>query len=226
MHVLLVEDDPSVRGAVDRALRAAGHTVDMAIAGDKALAAATATAYDAIVLDRGLPGLDGLEVCRQLRASGNAVPILMLTARAAVTERVEGLDAGADDYVVKPFALDELLARLRAFERRAPQAGQSRGTLRFADVELDRDAMTAHRDGREITLSRTEYQLLELLMSNPRRVLSRTVIFEKVWGYDFGPESNSLDVYIGYLRRKLEEQSAPRLIHTVRGVGYVLRENA
>ena len=226
MHVLLVEDDPSVRGAVERALRGAGHEVEFATAGDKALAAATANPYDAIVLDRGLPGLDGLEVCRQLRASGNAVPILMLTARAAVTERVEGLDAGADDYLVKPFALDELLARLRAFERRAPQTGQSRGTLRFADVELDRDAMTAHRAGRPITLSRTEYQLLELLISNPRRVLSRTVIFEKVWGYDFGPESNSLDVYIGYLRRKLEEQGEPRVIHTVRGVGYVMRENA
>src|SRR2546428_5364009 len=224
MHVLLVEDDPSVRGAVDRALRAAGHTVDVAIAGDKALAAATATAYDAIVLDRGLPGLDGLEVCRQLRASGNAVPILMLTARAAVTERVEGLDAGADDYVVKPFALDELLARIRAFERRNPQAGQARGALRFDDLELDRDAMTARRGGHEIPLTRTEYQLLELLLANPKRVLSRDVIFEKVWGYDFGPDSNSLDVYIGYLRRKLETNGEKRLIHTVRGVGYVLRD--
>jgi len=224
MHVLLVEDDPSVRGAVDRALRTAGHTVDVAIAGDKALAAATATAYDAIVLDRGLPGLDGLEVCRQLRASGNAVPILMLTARAAVTERVEGLDAGADDYVVKPFALDELLARIRAFERRNPQTGQARGALHFEDLELDRDAMTARRGARDIPLTRTEYQLLELLLANPKRVLSRDVIFEKVWGYDFGPDSNSLDVYIGYLRRKLETDGEKRLIHTVRGVGYVLRD--
>ena len=226
MQVLLVEDDPSVRGAVERALRGAGHDVELATAGDKALERATANPYDAIVLDRGLPGLDGLEVCRRLRAAGNDVPILMLTARAAVTERVEGLDAGADDYVVKPFALDELLARLRAFERRAPQAGQHHGLLQFADVELDRDAMTARRGSRAITLSRTEYQLLELLMSNARRVLSRTVIFEKVWGYDFGPESNSLDVYIGYLRRKLEQDGEPRLIHTVRGVGYVMRENA
>jgi two-component system response regulator MprA len=226
VHVLLVEDDPSVRGAVERALRGAGHDVELATAGDKALERATANPYDAIVLDRGLPGLDGLEVCRRLRAAGNDVPILMLTARAAVTERVEGLDAGADDYVVKPFALDELLARLRAFERRAPQTGQQRGLLQFADVELDRDAMTAHRGSRAITLSRTEYQLLELLMSNARRVLSRTVIFERVWGYDFGPESNSLDVYIGYLRRKLEQDGEPRLIHTVRGVGYVMRENA
>src|SRR2546430_13055117 len=172
MHVLLVEDDPSVRGAVERALRGAGHEVELATAGDKALASATANPYDAIVLDRGLPGLDGLEVCRQLRAAGNAVPILMLTARAAVTERVEGLDAGADDYLVKPFALDELLARLRAFERRAPQTGQTRGTLRFGDVVLDRDAMTCRRGDRTIQLSRTEYQLLELFLSNPKRVLS------------------------------------------------------
>ena len=223
MHVLLVEDDPSVRGAVERALRGAGHKVDQATAGDKGLAAATATPYDAIVLDRGLPGLDGLEVCRQLRASGSTVPILMLTARAAVTERVEGLDAGADDYVVKPFALDELLARLRAFERRSA-TGQARGVLRFEDLELDRDAMTARRGSRPIELSRTEYQLLELLLANPKRVLSRDVIFEKVWGYDFGPDSNSLDVYIGYLRRKLETSGEKRLIHTVRGVGYVMRD--
>ena len=223
MHVLLVEDDPSVRGAVERALRGAGHRVDPVTAGDKGLAAATATPYDAIVLDRGLPGLDGLEVCRQLRASGSTVPILMLTARAAVTERVEGLDAGADDYLVKPFALDELLARLRAFERRAPATGQARGMLRFEDLELDRDAMTARRGSRPIQLSRTEYQLLELLLANPKRVLSRDMIFEKVWGYDFGPDSNSLDVYIGYLRRKLEQSGDKRLIHTVRGVGYVMR---
>ena len=226
MNVLLVEDDPSVRGAVERALRGAGHRVELAIAGDKALAAATAAPYDAIVLDRGLPGLDGLEVCRRLRAAGNSVPILMLTARAAVSERVEGLDAGADDYVVKPFALDELLARLRAFERRSPPVGQARGELRFADLELDRDAMTARRGGRDISLTRTEYQLLELLLANAKRVLSRDVIFEKVWGYDFGPDSNSLDVYIGYLRRKLEGNGEPRLIHTVRGVGYVLKDAA
>ncbi|HEY6959119.1 MAG TPA: response regulator transcription factor [Candidatus Limnocylindria bacterium] len=224
MHVLLVEDDPSVRGAVERALRGAGHTVDQASAGDKALAAANASPYDAIVLDLGLPGLDGLEVCRRLRTAGDNVPVLMLTARAAVSDRVEGLDAGADDYLVKPFALDELLARLRAFERRSPTAPQARGTLTFEDVVLDRDAMVARRDGHEIALTRTEYQLLELLMANPRRVLSRDVIFEKVWGYDFGPESNSLDVYIGYLRRKLEANGGKRLIHTVRGVGYVMRE--
>ncbi|HET7700462.1 MAG TPA: response regulator transcription factor [Candidatus Limnocylindria bacterium] len=226
MHVLLVEDDPSVRGAVERALRGAGHEVELATAGDRALARATADPFDAIVLDRGLPGLDGLEVCRRLRAAGNTVPILMLTARAAVSERVEGLDAGADDYLVKPFALDELLARLRAFERRAPDLAQARGILRFDDLELDRDAMSARRAGRDLALSRTEYQLLELLLANARRVLSRDVIFEKVWGYDFGPDSNSLDVYIGYLRRKLEAGGGARLIHTVRGVGYVLREAA
>ena len=213
-----------MRGAVERALRGAGHTVDQASAGDKALAAANASPYDAIVLDLGLPGLDGLEVCHRLRTAGNNVPVLMLTARAAVSDRVEGLDAGADDYLVKPFALDELLARLRAFERRSPTAPQARGTLTFEDVVLDRDAMVARRDGHEIALTRTEYQLLELLMANPRRVLSRDVIFEKVWGYDFGPESNSLDVYIGYLRRKLEANGGKRLIHTVRGVGYVMRE--
>ena len=224
VHVLLVEDDPAVRGAVERALRGAGHKTEIASSGDRALHAATATPYDAVVLDLGLPGLDGLEVCRRLRADGNQVPVLMLTARAAVSERVEGLDAGADDYLVKPFALDELLARLRAFERRAPSNGQTRGTLRFGDLVLDRDAMTVHRGDRAIALSRTEYQLLELFLANPNRVLSRDVIFEKVWGYDFGPDSNSLDVYVGYLRRKLEAGGEPRLIHTIRAVGYVLRD--
>ena len=224
VQVLLVEDDPAVRGAVERALRGAGHKTEVATSGDRALHAATAAPYDAVVLDLGLPGLDGLEVCRRLRADGNTVPVLMLTARAAVAERVEGLDAGADDYLVKPFALDELLARLRAFERRTPAVGQTRGVLRFDDLLLDRDAMTCRRGERPVTLSRTEYQLLELFLANPRRVLSRDTIFEKVWGYDFGPDSNSLDVYVGYLRRKLEAAGEPRLIHTVRGVGYVLRD--
>ncbi len=224
MRVLVVEDDPAVRGAVERALRGAGHKTETASSGARALEVATASPYDAIVLDLGLPGLDGLEVCRRLRATGNGVPVLMLTARAAVAERVEGLDAGADDYLVKPFALDELLARLRAFERRAPQNGQSRGTLRFADIALDRDAMSCRRGERTIQLSRTEYQLLELFLANPRRVLGRDVIFDRVWGYDFGPDSNSLDVYVGYLRRKLEASGEPRVIQTMRGVGYVLRE--
>ncbi len=224
MNVLLVEDDPAVRGAVERALRHAGHQPALATDGVRALEQATAVPYDAVVLDLGLPGLDGLEVCRRLRASGNQVPVLMLTARAAVAERVAGLDAGADDYLVKPFALDELLARLRALERRAPATGQTRGQLRFGDLVLDRDAMTSARGSREIQLSRTEYQLLELLMASQGKVQSRDVIFDKVWGYDFGPESNSLDVYIGYLRRKLEANGEPRIIHTVRGVGYVMRE--
>ena len=224
MNVLLVEDDPAVRSAVERALRHAGHEPALATDGVRALEQATAVPYDAVVLDLGLPGLDGLEVCRRLRASGNQVPVLMLTARAAVAERVAGLDAGADDYLVKPFALDELLARLRAFERRAPSSGQVRGELRFGDLVIDRDAMTCRRGEREIQLSRTEYQLLELLMANQGKVLSRDVIFDKVWGYDFGPESNSLDVYVGYLRRKLEADGEPRIIHTVRAVGYVMRE--
>ena len=225
MNVLLVEDDPAVRGAVERALRHAGHQPALATDGVRALEQATAVPYDAVVLDLGLPGLDGLEVCRRLRAAGNQVPVLMLTARAAVAERVSGLDAGADDYLVKPFALDELLARLRAFERRAPSTGQARGELRFGDLVIDRDAMTCLRGGREIQLSRTEYQLLELLLASQGKVLSRDVIFDKVWGYDFGPESNSLDVYVGYLRRKLEANGDSRIIHTVRGVGYVMRES-
>ena len=224
MNVLLVEDDPAVRGAVERALRHAGHQPALAADGFRALEQATAVPYDAVILDLGLPGLDGLEVCRRLRATGNQVPVLMLTARAAVAERVSGLDAGADDYLVKPFALDELLARLRALERRAPATGQTRGQLRFGDLVLDRDAMTSTRGPREIQLSRTEYQLLELLMASQGKVLSRDDIFDKVWGYDFGPESNSLDVYIGYLRRKLEANGEPRIIHTVRGVGYVMRD--
>src|SRR5438094_5368843 len=164
MNVLLVEDDPSVRGAVERALRGAGHKVELATAGDRALAAATAVPYDAIVLDRGLPGLDGLEVCRRLRAAGNSVPILMLTARAAVSERVEGLDAGADDYVVKPFALDELLARLRALERRHTAEGKGDGILRFSDLSFDPNALEWHRGDRRLELTRTEHQLLELFL--------------------------------------------------------------
>ena len=224
MNVLLAEDDPAVRGAVERALRSAGHQADLASDGASALHKATEVSYDAVVLDLGLPKLDGIEVCRSLRAAGNLVPILMLTARAAVAERVAGLDAGADDYLVKPFALDELLARLRAFQRRTPPNGRPRGVLRFDDLSVDRDAMACRRGERAIELTRTEYQLLELFLANPRKVLSRDVILDRVWGYDFGPDSNSLDVYIGYLRRKLEAGGEPRLLHTVRGVGYVLRD--
>ncbi|HUG55997.1 MAG TPA: response regulator transcription factor [Candidatus Limnocylindrales bacterium] len=224
MRVLVVEDDPGVRGALERALRGAGHRAEVATKGDRALEMANATQYDALLLDLGLPGLDGLEVCRRLRAGGNRVPVLMLTARAAVAERVEGLDAGADDYLVKPFALDELLARLRAFERRSDGAIPRRGALAFGDVTLDRDAMRCRRGDRPVQLTRTEHLLLELFLAHPGKVLGRDAIMDAVWGYDFGPDSNSLDVYVGYLRRKLEAGGEPRLIHTVRGVGYVLRD--
>ena len=226
VRLLVVEDDPGVRGAVERALRGAGHEVSTATDGERGLEAAMTRPHDAVVLDLGLPRVDGLEVCRRLRASGNRVPILVLTARAAISDRVEGLDAGADDYLVKPFALDELLARLRAFDRRAQTAGQGHGVLRFSDLTLDPDSLEWKRGDRRLELTRTEHQLLELFLASPRKVLTRTVIFEKVWGYDFGPESNALDVYIGYLRRKLEAVGEPRLIHTVRGIGYVLKEAA
>ena len=224
MRVLLVEDEPAVRDAVERALRGAGHKADLAKEGPVGLEMALATPYDAVVLDLGLPGLDGVEVCRRLRAAGNQVPVLMLTARAAVRDRVEGLDAGADDYLMKPFALDELLARIRALGRRGEDGARARGTLRFAEITLDRDAMECRRGERLIPLTRTEYSLLELFLVNARKVLPRDVIFDRVWGYDFGPDSNSLDVYVGYLRRKLESGGESRVIHTVRGVGYVLKE--
>jgi two-component system response regulator MprA len=225
VRVLLVEDEPAVRDAVERALRSAGHKADLAKDGRMGLEMATSNPYDAIILDLGLPGIDGVEVCRRLRASGNRVGVLMLTARAAVKDRVEGLDAGADDYLVKPFALDELLARLRALGRRTDDgAAPARGTLKFMDITLDRDAMECRRGDRTIPLTRTEYSLLELFIANPRKVLPRDVIFDRVWGYDFGPDSNSLDVYVGYLRRKLEQGGEPRVIQTVRGVGYVMKE--
>ena len=225
MRLLVVEDDPGVRGAVERALRGAGHEVESATDGQKGLDLAMTRPHDAVVLDLGLPALDGLEVCRRLRASGNTVPVLVLTARAAIAERVEGLDAGADDYLVKPFALDELLARIRALERRAATEGRGNGVLRFADLTFDPNSLEWHRGDRRLELTRTEHQLLELFLQNPRKVLSRSVIFDKIWGYDFGPESNALDVYVGYLRRKLESSGEPRLIHTVRGVGYVMRDH-
>jgi two-component system, OmpR family, response regulator MprA len=170
-----------------------------------------------------MPRVDGLEVCRLLRKAGNRLPILMLTARDAVSDRVEGLDAGADDYLVKPFALEELLARMRALLRRTGSE-ESDGVLEYADLRLDPTTYQAWRDDRALELTRTEFLLLELFLSNPKRVLSRDVIFDRVWGYDFGPSSNSLEVYVGYLRRKTEAAGEPRLLHTVRGVGYVLRE--
>ena len=220
--VLVVDDDPSIRDAVGRALRLAGYSVGVASDGHDALHDIQRGERDVVVLDIGLPQLDGLAVCRRVRDRGWRTPILLLTARDAVADRVAGLDAGADDYLVKPFALDELLARVRALLRRAEPAGGEE-PLRFADVVLEPAQVEARRGPRPLELTRTEYQLLELFLRNPRRVLTRSVIFEHVWGYDFGESSNSLDVYVGYLRRKLEAGGEPRLIHTVRGFGYVLR---
>jgi two-component system, OmpR family, response regulator MprA len=223
MKILVVDDERAVRDSLRRALELQGYEVELAGDGAEALARLNANGHpDAIVLDILMPEIDGLEVCRQLRRAGNSVPVLMLTARDAVGDRVEGLDAGADDYLVKPFALEELLARVRALLRRG--AASVDGTLRFADLELDPQTREARRGDDRIELTRTEFNLLELFMLNPRQVLTRSIIFERVWGYDFGFASNSLDVYIGYLRRKTEVGGKPRLIHTVRGVGYALRE--
>jgi two-component system response regulator MprA len=221
VKILVVEDDRAVRDALERALKLEGHDVLPVSGGEEALAKLEASP-DLIVLDLGLPDLDGLQVCKLIRDRGDRTPILILTARDAVTNRVAGLDAGADDYLVKPFALDELLARVRALLRRAtPDAD---GTLRFGDLSLDPRTYEVRRSDRTMELTRTEFQLLELFLRNPRTVLTREVIFDRVWGYDFGPTSNSLDVYVGYIRRKTEAGGEPRLIHTVRGVGYVLRE--
>jgi two-component system response regulator MprA len=219
VRILVVDDEPSVRDALDRALRMDGYRVQLASDGTEALDALAHTPPDAIVLDVLMPEPDGLEVCRRLRAAGDRTPVLMLTARDAVPDRVKGLDAGADDYLIKPFALEELGARLRALLRRT--GGPVEDPLRYADVVLDPAGHTVHRGETLVELTRTEFLLLELLMNHPRQVLTRTQIFEHVWGYDFGPSSNSLEVYVGYLRRKLGD---PRLIQTVRGVGYVLRE--
>ena len=222
MRILVVDDEPAVRDAVDRALRLEGHEVALAGDGRAALDAVATAPPDALVLDLLMPRVDGLEVCRRLRAAGDRTPVLVLTARDAVEDRVRGLDAGADDYLVKPFALEELLARVRALLRRAEPPG-AEGPLRFADLELDPVAYTVRRGERPIELTRTEFALLELFLRHPRQVLTRSIIFEHVWGYDFGPASNSLEVYVGYLRRKTEAGGEPRLLHTVRGVGYVLR---
>jgi two-component system response regulator MprA len=223
MKILVVDDERAVRDSLRRALELQGYEVELAADGAEALAQLEGNGQpDAVLLDVLMPGMDGLEVCRQIRRSGREVPVLMLTARDAVGDRVAGLDAGADDYVVKPFALEELLARVRALLRRATPAGD--GVLRFADIELDTGTREVRRGGEKIDLTRTEFNLLELFMLNPRQVLTRSIIFERVWGYDFGFASNSLDVYIGYLRRKTETDGKPRLIHTVRGVGYALRE--
>jgi two-component system, OmpR family, response regulator MprA len=226
MKILVVDDEPAVRESLRRALELEGYDVELAPDGEEAMARlALAPQVDAAILDVLMPGIDGLEVCRRLRAVGNPVPILMLTARAEIDSRVAGLDAGADDYLPKPFALAELLARLRALLRRVGNGEGNADVLRFADLELDPGTRDVVRAGRAIELTRTEFSLLELFLRNPRQVLTRSIIFERVWGYDFGPTSNSLDVYIGYLRRKTEDGGATRLIHTVRGVGYALRES-
>jgi|SRR4051794_590462 two-component system response regulator MprA len=223
VRILVVDDEPAVRDAVDRALRLEGYETELASDGAQALDVLADRAPDALVLDVLMPHVDGLEVCRRLRAAGDRTPVLVLTARDGVPDRVRGLDAGADDYLVKPFALEELLARLRALLRRRP--GSEHGeTLRYADVALDVLGHTVRRGRRTIELTRTEFLLLELFLRHPRQVLTRSQIFERVWGYDFGPASNSLEVYVGYLRRKLEADGEPRLLKTVRGVGYVLRE--
>ena len=221
----MVDDERAVRESLKRALELEGYRVELATDGEEALERLGGGAPpDAAILDVLMPGIDGLELCRRIRASGSAVPVLMLTARAEVDSRVAGLDAGADDYLPKPFALAELLARLRALLRRAGNGDDAMDVLTFADLELDLGTREVRRAELSIDLTRTEFALLELFLRNPRQVLTRSIIFERVWGYDFGPTSNSLDVYIGYLRRKTEEGGAPRLIHTVRGVGYALRE--
>ena len=220
--LLVVDDEPAVRQSLGRALALEGYDVAAVEDGGSALEALAHADYEAVVLDVSMPVLDGLETCRRLRAAGDRTPVLMLTARDAIDDRVAGLDAGADDYLVKPFALRELVARLRALLRRTEEPAEP--SLRFADLTLDRLTREVFRSGRSIELSRTEFSLLEMLLEHPRRVLTRAQIFERVWGYDFGPTSNSLGVYIGYLRRKLEADGETRLIHTVRGVGYALRE--
>ena len=224
VRILIADDDRAVRDALRRALALGGYEVALAEGGQEALDAVANATPDAIVLDIGMPDVDGLEVCRRLRRAGDRVPILMLTARDAVADRIEGLDAGADDYLVKPFDVGELRARLRALLRRSNDGGDP-AALAFAELRLDeaRHGVAVGDDG-FAELTRTEYQLLELLLLNPRRVLSHAVIYDRVWGYDFGPASNALRVYVGYLRRKLEQAGARELIHTVRGVGYVLRE--
>jgi two-component system response regulator MprA len=224
MRVLIIDDDRALRDALRRALTLAGYEIDAAASGEAGLAQLAAQRPDAVVLDVGLGGMDGLEACRRLRAAGDRVPVLMLTARDSVDDRIDGLDAGADDYLVKPFDVGELKARLRALMRRANDADVPAGGLTFEGLRLDpgRHGVVVGDDFAELT--RTEYQLLELLMRNPRQVLTHDVIYDRVWGYDFGPASNALRVYVGYLRRKLEQVGAPPVIRTVRGVGYMLRE--
>ncbi len=221
-RVLVVDDEPAVRRALERALALERYEVALAADGEEALDLLARGPTDAVILDVAMPRLDGLEVCRRMRQAGDRTPILMLTARDAIDDRVRGLDAGADDYLVKPFALRELQARLRALLRRATE-GAGDEIVRYADLVLDPVAHEVRRGERLVELSRTEFLLLELFLQHPRQVLTRSTIFEGVWGYDFGPTSNALGVYMGYLRRKTEAGGEPRLLHTVRGVGYVLR---
>jgi two-component system response regulator MprA len=223
VRILIVDDDEGVREALRRALSLAGYEPQLAEDGEQALEQLVLSMPDAVVLDVGLPGIDGLEVCRRLRRSGARVPVLILTAHEQVAERIDGLDAGADDYMIKPFDVAELKARLRALLRRA-NGELDAGALSFAQLQLDPARHGARVGERFVELTRTEYQLLEVLMLNPRRVLSHSLIYDRVWGYDFGSSSNALRVYVGYLRRKLAQAGAPEMIHTVRGVGYALRE--
>jgi two-component system response regulator MprA len=231
VRILVVDDEAAVRDSLSRTLRFEGYDVSVAVDGVDAVDAIARQEPDAVVMDVMMPRLDGLDACRRLRAGGLLLPILMLTARDSVGDRVAGLDAGADDYLVKPFALQELLARLRALLRRSLLAGpagsadaSASGALSFADLSLDPTTREVRRGARDVRLTRTEFAILEVFMRHPRQVLTRPVLFEHVWGYDFGETSNSLHVYLGYLRRKLEAGDEPRLLHTVRGVGYVLRE--
>jgi Response regulators consisting of a CheY-like receiver domain and a winged-helix DNA-binding domain len=226
MHILVVDDDQAVRDSLARSLQYSGYEVTTATDGVDALARLSSLRPDAVIMDVMMPRLDGLETTRSLRASGNDVPILVLTARDAVGDRVDGLDAGADDYMAKPFSLEELMARLRALTRRGRPAGGDAGAevLSFADLSLDLQTREVTRGERRISLTRTEFALLQTFLENPRRVLERSWLLNEVWGFDFPTTANSLEVYIGYLRRKTEGEGEARLIHTVRGIGYVLRE--
>jgi two-component system, OmpR family, response regulator MprA len=226
-RILVVDDEPAVQSALSRALTLEHYKVSHAMDGQQALERLDADPYEAVILDISMPRLDGLEVCRRLREGGDRTPVLMLTAREGVDDRVAGLDAGADDYLVKPFALRELLARVRALLRRSSEddADEQERELAFEDLRLDRFAHEAWRGERVLALTRTEFLLLEMFLRHPRQVLTRSAIFEDVWGYDFGATSNSLGVYMGYLRRKTEAGGESRLLHTVRGVGYVLRSS-
>jgi two-component system, OmpR family, response regulator MprA len=222
-RILIAEDDDAVRRSVERALKFEGYEVTVVENGERALVEVAKAPPDALVLDIMMPIVDGMAVCRKLRAAGDATPVLMLTARHELADRVAGLDAGADDYLVKPFALEELLARVRALLRRRDVPVDS-AVLRIADLVVDPAARTVHRGERQVELTKTEFDLLELLVMNAGIVLSRDTIYDRIWGFDFETSSNSLDVYVGYLRRKTEASEEPRLIHTVRGVGYVARE--